>query len=918
MSASQAGDFFDNYLSRHIPLRYAGTLSPWLWWLIALAALGGGWLSLHQGQHLASAGLCAAAFAVAGAAGKRMSLCLLSLCLMWLIYTAGSADIAHYGLATGLSMLAGFLFGQCCALRGVLQQEKRRNHRLKQFSNMLLLPDDACLKEIDLQGRIKSMNLAGQQLMNVSDFSLIFNSTWLDFWLDKSQHAVQQAFAKARDGRTARFSGFCPTLTGTPKWWDVLLYPVFDMHGAVESVLALSRDVSDLQNSNHQLQAANNTFQSLLDNLNDGFFCLDKEGRFLQINRRAEELLGYPQEQLVGRAFHEVFPDALSGDFAAASRDIVEFGIPRHFEALFAPLNIWCRVNAYPKPEGIYVFFNDITSRVTALQESHATETRLRLTQKVARFADWQFDLATNKLIFSAQAALLLDVRLAKTASNEEWLRLFHPADQLALVSALLDLNEGKKSLNVQVRARDAVCAGEWKHFQLMGELLVSQACPQGLLVGCIQDVSLQKQHEHRLMEAEAYAKSVINAVPQPFCVLDESGHILSVNQAWIRFFQGDDALQPCSVTGSNYAQLLVRLSLEGNTSASELIDRLNALLNGTGDPFAVEYMASLSEGEKVLQITALPVATAARQFLIIHEDISLQRELVRKLQESEARFREMVEYLPHVYWVYDIAKGGLSYVSPALEKIWHMAPHALYQDLNAWLDLVHPEDKARAVAFQTQLLHDHQPAEVEYRALDGNGRVFWIRNRAFPFYDGQGRAERIVGVAEDITEVRTWRDQMAAIKELDAVSGLPNRALFCQRLQEQCIQSGKKQQLFQLLLLRLDRLQWVRQRLGQQVEQELIKASTERLQTALDGRGYLARIANDEFAVLFSRVEDMTQLSTIAEALLAQFNQPFMVDAEPFILVASAGVASFPADGDNEETLISCAAAALQAARDK
>ncbi|MCP1363669.1 EAL domain-containing protein, partial [Halomonas sp. BBD48] len=920
MSAPHADDFLERYLARHAAFHCRFDFIPaWVVWLAALLALVGGLASLHLGLGMVSLGLCMGAFALAGAVDTKnraitISLLMLSVAgLVWQMTEPRFAGLlSGQPLMTGLGMLTGHLIGRVYALRSALARSTTRNRLLAQFSDVILHLEDGCLKEIDLQGRLKSMNVAGQALMEVCDFAPLHDSNWLEFWPADSRRAVKHAFAEAREGRSGRFSGFCPTLAGTPKWWEVLVVPIFDLKGEVESILALSWDVSDLQNSFEKLKTANHTFQDLLESLNDGFFCVDRKGRFLQLNSKAEELLGHKADELLEMTFQEAFPDALVGDFALASCDVLEFGIPRHFEAYFEPLKKWCRVDAYPKPEGIYVFFSDITAQVKALQQSQAAETRLRLTQKVAGFADWQFDLATNELILSQQAASLLGVEsLTAEFTKDSWLRQMHPDDRLALVSALLDLNEGKTFLSVQARFRDTAHADTWRDFQLLGELLKSQAHSQGLLVGCMQDVSVQKQRERRLVDAEAYAKSVIDAVPQPFCVLDEAGDILSTNQAWINHFQLNDDLQAWTGIGSSYFELCNRASLRGDSSGSELSSRIEALLSGTGDPFTLEYVANLAKGQQIFQVNALPMATERRQFLVMHEDITQQHELVAKLQASETRFREMVEYLPHVYWVYDVIKSGFSYVSPALEKIWDMAPHYLYEDVDAWLYLVHPDDKAQALAFQNNLLTRHEPAEVEYRALDASGRVYWVRNRAFPFYDVDGKAERIVGIAEDVTEARTYRDRLVSLEQLDAMSGLPNEVLFSSRLEVQCAQAKQANQEFLLVLLSLDRLKWVRQCFGQQVKQDLVGQITLRLQTALNGRGYLARISSDEFAILLSREEDVTHYPGVVQALLDEFKQHFTLGEELVTLTACIGVARFPADGDNEEVLIKSATAA-------
>jgi diguanylate cyclase (GGDEF)-like protein/PAS domain S-box-containing protein len=922
MPAPHADDFLEHYLARHVSSNQnAGSLPAWLPLLTALLALGGGLVSVTLGLDRVALGFLAGASALVGGASiARLPIpaCLLFISLGYLLWRSLDSGLAAFSWETLMgimSVLVGYLGGHIVSLRRALGRETSRNRMLVELNDIFLQFEDGCLKEIDLQGRLKSMNGAGQVLMEVCDFEHIRNRNWLDFWQEESRGAVQKAFDAARQGRPGRFTGYCPTFASTPKWWDVLVIPVLGDTREVESLLVVSWDISNLKHSAQDLQAANHTFQDLLESLNDGFFCIDKERRFVQMNSKAEQLLRYPRDALLGMNFREAFPDALAGDFAAASCDVLESGIPRHFEAYFEPLQMWCRVDAYPKPDGVYVFFNDITAQVQALQRSEATETRLRLTQEIARFADWQFDLASHELILSEQAAELLAIDNATPEPEPSaWLRQLHPDDRLALVGALLDLNEGKTSLSVQARVRASEGSGIWRDFHFIGERVTSQPYPQGRLVGCMQDVSVQKQTERRLIDAQAYARSVIDAVPQPFCVLDEAGDILSVNQAWINYFLTERTFQGHAGVGANYLELCGMGARRGDPSSQALIDKLQALLRGVGDPFTLEYDAKLSEGMKTFKISTTPCATGRRQVLVMHEDITVQRELHASLQASEARFREMVEYLPLVYWVYDLVEARFSYVSPALEKIWNMAPQSLYDDVEAWRYLIHPDDKALAIQFQENLLVHHKPADVEYRAFDASGRLYWIRNRAFPFYGAASKAERIIGIAEDITEAHTYRDRMILAEQFDAMTGLPNRGSFDSRLERQCIQAHQAGQEFVLLVFSLNRLKWVRQCLGQPAKQELMVQIATRLQSALDGRGYLARLASDEFAVLLSRKDDIAYYMGVVQALLNRFKRHFTLGPELLTLTACIGVARFPADGDDKDALMRSAATAAYA----
>jgi PAS domain S-box-containing protein len=122
-------------------------------------------------------------------------------------------------------------------------------------------------------------------------------------------------------------------------------------------------------------------------------------------------------------------------------------------------------------------------------------------------------------------------------------------------------------------------------------------------------------------------------------------------------------------------------------------------------------------------------------------------------LRESEERFRQMAENLDCVFWMSNVELNEFVYVSPACERVWGRNAAGLYADGASFVLGVHPQDRERVGAHLRQKQFIHKAGfELEYRVLS-EGRVRWVRDRAFPIMDGEGKVTRLVGVAEDITE---------------------------------------------------------------------------------------------------------------------------------------------------------------------
>jgi PAS domain S-box-containing protein len=120
-------------------------------------------------------------------------------------------------------------------------------------------------------------------------------------------------------------------------------------------------------------------------------------------------------------------------------------------------------------------------------------------------------------------------------------------------------------------------------------------------------------------------------------------------------------------------------------------------------------------------------------------------------LHASEERFRQVTENIREVFWMTNLDKSEMIYISPAYEEVWGRAVGALYAEPRSWLEGIHPDDRERVHAElpkQAKGRYDEQ-----YRVVRPDGSTRWIRDRAFPVRDSEGNVYRVAGIAEDITE---------------------------------------------------------------------------------------------------------------------------------------------------------------------
>ncbi len=131
----------------------------------------------------------------------------------------------------------------------------------EEFNRKILASTSDCMKVLDLDFRLKFMSPTAMQLMEVEDFSRCENADWISFWNQADRPSVLAALDRAASGGTGSFHAFCPTMKGTPKWWDVDITPIKDSEGRVIKLLASSRDVTERRKAEEALRASHDSLE---------------------------------------------------------------------------------------------------------------------------------------------------------------------------------------------------------------------------------------------------------------------------------------------------------------------------------------------------------------------------------------------------------------------------------------------------------------------------------------------------------------------------------------------------------------------------------------------------------------------------------------------------------------------------------
>lgn len=289
------------------------------------------------------------------------------------------------------------------------------------------------------------------------------------------------------------------------------------------------------------------------------------------------------------------------------------------------------------------------------------------------------------------------------------------------------------------------------------------------------------------------------------------------------------------------------------------------------------------------------------------------QEGVVRAQRRSEERFRSLVQNTSDLIVILD-SVGRMSYLSPAAEQVWGYRQETLLN--TSAIGWVHPEDvtAARALIAETS----NQPgvnltAEIRLRHADGRWRDCELVATNLL---GQPAVDGIVLTCRDVTERKAYEQELAHLAFRDALTGLPNRALFLDRLERALASVESRRRPVAVLFLDLDNFKVVNDSLGHEHGDALLMAIAKRVQLCLRGGDTAARLGGDEFTLLLEDADQETAIG-VATRLAAALRSPLDLAGRPVIISGSIGIAlSTPERQERADSLLRNADLAMYRAK--
>ncbi|MCB6184566.1 EAL domain-containing protein [Leeia sp. TBRC 13508] len=419
-------------------------------------------------------------------------------------------------------------------------------------------------------------------------------------------------------------------------------------------------------------------------------------------------------------------------------------------------------------------------------------------------------------------------------------------------------------------------------------------------LVTCLIDITDVAKTQSQLMASQNRLLALMEKTTVIFAMKDLHGHYQYANSRFLMFF----GLSADEYQGKSNFSLM---SADIATSLWEL--DLRALR--TGESCSGEHMIPGKDGPRYLKtvhqilhdINGEPSA-----FIIEAEDITLSKQAAEQLRINAQVFEQAGEAI-----VVTDSNAIIQTVNTAFQRITGYGSEAIGQPLQFLKSEKHSE------VFYQQLWASLKEkgfwqGEIWNKHRSGEEYPCWLTINLLD--DNHGNTEHFIAIFSDIAEIKTSQQKAEYLSTHDALTGLPNRALFNDRLKHDLATASRNKQQLALLFIDLDDFKTINDTLGHDVGDELLREAANRLRAVVRDVDTVARLGGDEFTAILSDCTP-TSVSEVANRILNDLSASFIVQGRTLFVSASIGVAFYPDDHQDATSLVRSADAAMYRAKE-
>lgn len=631
------------------------------------------------------------------------------------------------------------------------------------------------------------------------------------------------------------------------------------------------------------------------------------DGKIIDANTAAQNYYGYSKSRL--RSMHIWEINMLSQYEVQAEMQLAQeekrnyfrfrhrlaSGEVRHVEVHSGPFTASHRVL-------LYSIVHDVTDRIKAEQALIESEKRFRLMADSAPMFIWMSDM-TGGCIYLNKIRLEFTGKTLLEECGDGWTKSIHPDDYQQTVQTYQQAFAKRETFRMEYRMlRHEDQAYRW--LLDIGVPRFSDMAEFAGYIGTCVDITERKQMENQLQELLEQQQVILNNIPMGIAFVDAERRFIRINQKMEEVFGYSEQELLGESTYKIYADQ------EGwNFIGNIVYPKLQK-----GETYHAEQLMRRKDGSSFwcrLLGRAVNPENMRQGALWNIEDITAKRQTEEKLQLAAAVFETSSEAI----FVTDAQKRNtIIMVNPAFTEITGYEAHeVLGKHPSLLTSSAHYDDPVHDMHFS---LHEKGKWQGELMNCrkDKTQYPIWISISAIK--NSEGEVTQYVSIFSDISERKKAEAALQHRVYHDELTTLPNRSFFLKRLEEYIAVSQKNKTQLALFFVDLDRFKWVNDNFGHDVGNLLLVAVAQRLKQCIRSSDVVSRLSGDEFTLILPNLLHTSIVKVIAERVVDSLSAPFHLSGHVLSISASVGIAIYPQDGDDIQTLLKHADIAMYNAK--
>jgi len=320
--------------------------------------------------------------------------------------------------------------------------------------------------------------------------------------------------------------------------------------------------------------------------------------------------------------------------------------------------------------------------------------------------------------------------------------------------------------------------------------------------------------------------------------------------------------------------------------------------------------------------LSARPVTLGGQVYMIgMARDITLRKRAEQQMVRAKERLDLALTSSSLALWDWDLRQNRV-YFNENWSQLLGDPPRESTFSGDEVLGWAHPDDReVFRAAIGNASKGVSEQFDCEYRVPNAAGEWMWVHSRGkVTQRDAGGQALRMTGTSTNVSKRKAAEERAEYLATRDALTGLPNRVLLHDRLEQGVFNAARHHTGFAFMFIDLDRFKTINDSLGHHVGDELLKAVATRLSGCVRASDTVARLGGDEFAVILENLRDTDDegAQQVADKMIAAMASPVLIEGQALTTSCSIGISLFPADGRDSATLMKNADVAMYYAKEK